>query len=336
MRFNRRSGFTLIELLVVIGIISILISLVLPAVQGAREAARRASCVNQLRQIGLALQTYHAAHDAYPNALYTRTLPNGWHYGGLYSIQAHLLPYLEQATLHNSINFAIGTWPEDTFKFAPTSEMAGYNRANDTARLTGLAIFLCPSDGGAFANTGNNYRACVGVGPANMTLAETPDSGNGMFPEIGTVTAAQVIDGLSHTVAFSERLRGSGRRDAFDPMRDLYSRQGLANNADQLLTACRASARFGSRDAYETCGRWWFWSGRERTLYNQAQTPNGSVPDCSYGGFVPAIDMATARSNHPGGVNVLMGDGSVRFIAESVNVHVWRGLGTRNGRELVD
>ena len=108
------------------------------------------------------------------------------------------------------------------------------------------------------------------------------------------------------------------------------------NTADQLLIACAIAARPGNAPGFVDSGRWWFWTGRERTLYNQAQVPNGSIPDCTYGGMTPMIDMATARSPHPGGVNVLMGDGSGRFVSDSIAQPVWRAFGTRNGGELVD
>jgi prepilin-type processing-associated H-X9-DG protein len=145
-----------------------------------------------------------------------------------------------------------------------------------------------------------------------------------------TVSPPQVADGLSNTVAFSERVKGSGG-SVLDPRRDVYTRRGIANTADQILMACRLSARQGVRDGYTISGDYWFWAGRERTLYNHAQTPNGSVPDCSYGGITPAIDMATARSFHQGGVHVLMCDGSVRFASNGVSLAAWRALGTRNG-----
>jgi prepilin-type processing-associated H-X9-DG protein len=146
---------------------------------------------------------------------------------------------------------------------------------------------------------------------------------------------SSVPDGLSHTVAFSERLRGSGHQPP-DPERDIFRRMGIANTADQLLMACRIAARPSNVPGYDDSGRWWFWSGRERTLYNHAQAPNGSIPDCTYGAVTPMIDMATARSRHPGGVNALMGDGSCRFVLDTIDQQVWRGLSTRNGGELVD
>ena len=330
-----KSAFTLIELLVCVGILSILVALLLPAVQSSREAARRAQCQNNLHQIGLALNSYIATNQCFPVVITTKSYSGGSRHYGIYSVQCRLLPYLDQAPLYNAINFQTGTFPIDTFYFVSPSLEQQLNAANTTVYHTGIGSFLCPSDGGPFAQTGNNYRGNTGVGPSGAPWAESPDSGNGLFPELGTITMSRVPDGLSHTVAFSERLRGSDRQPP-DPERDMFRRLGIVNTADQLLTACRIAARPSNTPGYPYNGQWWFWAGRERTLYNHAQVPNGSIPDCTYGAMTPMIDMATARSRHPGGVNVLMGDGSGRFIPDSIAQDVWRGLGMRNGGELVD
>ena len=334
-----RHGFSLIELMVVVGITSILAGLLLPAVQASREAARNAQCKNNLKQIGLALQAYISANQCFPTAITHRLSSPGKKYYGLYSPQCRLLPYLDQTPLYASINFDCGTWPPfgDSYKAGPPWEALELWKFNATAARTQIGLFLCPSDGGPFRSSGNNYRGNVGVGPMYQTWVETPDSGNGLFPEVGWVAISWVPDGLSHTLAFSERVRGSGSESRRDPERDLFPRLGGVHTADPLLIACRIAARPQSqRDGFVFSGRYWFWTGRERTLYNHAQTPNGSIPDCTYGALTPAIDMATARSRHPGGVNALMADGSVRFASSGIDQAVWRGLGTRNGRELVE
>lgn len=328
-------GFTLIEVLVCVGILSLLMALLLPAVQASREAARRIKCQNNLHQIGLSLHSYVSSHACFPPTITTFRLPNGSFYTGLYSLHSRLLPQLDQQPLYDAINFQTGTWPIDTFLVPPSNVELEMNSVNATIYHTGFNSFLCPSDRGPFSDTGNNYRGDTGVGPMGSTWAETPDSGNGLFPEGGLIRPSGVPDGLSHTVAFSERLRGSGLQPP-DAERDMFRRSGVVYTADQLLKACRIAARPWNTPGFSESGRWWFWTGRERTLFNQAQVPNGSIPDCTYGGMTPMIDMATARSTHPGGVNVLMGDGSCRFVLQTISQHSWRGLGTRNGGELVD
>jgi len=321
--------------MVVIGVVCVLIGMFLPAVQSSREAARRLQCQNNLHQIGLALHSYHASNNCFPPATTMGRLTDGSLYGGLYSVHARLLPDLDLVPLYNAINFQTGTWPTDTYLVATNGLQLRLDSVNRTAFGTSVGTFLCPTDGGSFSSTGNNYRGNTGVGPSFSQWAENPDSGNGVFPEIGMVSAARIPDGLSHTVAFSERLRGSGG-PKLDPERDIFRHSGVANTGDQILTACRIAARPSNGDGFVYSGRWWFWTGRERSLYSHAQVPNGSVPDCTYGGMTPMIDMVTARSRHPGGVNALMADGAGRFIPDSVAQEVWRGLGTRNGRELVD
>lgn len=338
-RQRRRAGFTLIELLVVVGIITILLATFLPAVQAGREASRRARCQGTLRQVGIALHSYLAVANCFPVSV-TTTRPvgkGGTFYLGFYSAHCRLLPYLDQGALYQAINFQTGTWPVDTFLGGPFGNSPRLNLANSTAYRSGVGVFLCPSDGGAFDATGNNYRGNTGVGPAPTTWAESPDSGNGLLPELDAIDPSRVSDGLSHTVAFSERLRGSGgATSAFDPERDVFQRQGVANTADQLLKGCLIAGRATNPGRYTSSGSYWFWAGRERTLYTHTQVPNGHVPDCTYGGMTPAIDMATARSHHPGGINVLLGDGSGRFVAETIAQPIWRGLGTRDGGEVVD
>ncbi len=330
---SRRAGFTLIEALVVLGLTAILTALLLPAVQAAREAARRARCSNNLRQIGLALHGYIRDNDWFPPSNMTNGRVG---YMGFYSVHSRLLPYLDQTTLFDSANFAIGTLPPNALGIASLgASEESRNAANATVAATVVDLFLCPSDGGLPGWAGNNYRGNVGIGPGAHTSAEFSDSGNGLFPEAAYVLAASVPDGFSHTAAFSERLRGSGRDDDPIPARDYYPWRTALFTADQLVHGCQAFARPGV-GAYVGGGSGWFWSGRERTLYNHAQAPNGSVPDCLAPSMYAALGMATARSLHPGGVNVLMADGSVRFVPESISQPVWRGLGSRNGSELVD
>jgi len=336
---RRSAGLTLIELLVVIGIVAILIALLLPAVQSARAAARRSACANNLRQMGLAIHGYMGDFSVFPPSIttrFTRYSPGGIYYG-LFSLHSRLLPYLDQVALYNAINFSVGTAPLDAVGAGiPSSRAQASAVYNATVFQTGLQVFLCPSDGGAFLDTGCSYRGNAGVGPFLSTSARHRDSGNGLLTDGGIVSVAYVPDGLSHTAACSERVRGTDQPNGLSPERDIFpTRYGSILTADEAVQACRIAARPGVA-AFTQSGRWWFWAGRERTLYIHAQAPNGRIPDCLRPGSFTAIGMVTARSLHPGGVNVLMGDGSLRFVGEGIALPVWRGLGTRNGGELVD
>jgi prepilin-type processing-associated H-X9-DG protein len=319
--------------LVVIGIITILAGMMLPAVMAAREAALRMKCQSNLRQIGLALHSYHLANGIFPLSI-TSTAK----YTGCFSIQSRFLPFCDHSALFNSINFDLGAIPLDVLHVPrPTLDRLGAGEmyaVNMTAINTSISTFLCPSDGGA-APCSTSYRANIGVGPDLLENAEFPDSGKGLFTEIHTTSPNRVPDGLSNTAAFSERLCGSrGNALALDPQRDSFTQFAPARTADQLLLACRISAREGA-DGFVHNGRWWFWGGRERTLYVHTQPPNGRVPDCITGSSITASGMATARSAHRGGVNVVMADGATRFATNSVSSGVWRAIGTRNGGEVV-
>jgi prepilin-type processing-associated H-X9-DG protein len=207
------------------------------------------------------------------------------------------------------------------------------NPMNATVYTARIGQFLCPSDQ-RWPDGGSNYRGNAGVGPVFHMSAEAPDSGNGLFPEVGLVTPGFVPDGLSQTAAFSERVIGAGREWPLRPDRDVFAQMPWAFTADEVLRACRISARPESMGGFPWSGRWWFWTGRERTLYAHAQPPNGRIPDCMYRSGIPSQGMVTARSRHPGGVNVVMGDGSVRFVTDGTAPAIWRALGSRNGRDI--
>ncbi len=333
-----RSGFTLIESLVVVSIIGLLVALVLPAVQSAREAARRAQCVNNLKQIGIALHNYEASNRSFPlnwrnpRIDPVRGLPHVIA-GHPYSALTRLLAHLDQQPLFASINFSVETYPinyGDAFPFP----------ANQTAYQTTLAVFLCPSDGASSPTTyGCNYRGNYGVGPFPATAPETYDSGNGFYSFPGVLGPQSFPDGLAHTVAYSERLRGTGEGSGLlAPARDfgniLVMYDCDMRSADYALR-CSQLAATRNFPSFRMAGFTWFYGDFECASYNHAQEPNGRIPDAidtsgTYAG------IATARSLHPGGVNSLMADGSVRFVKESIARQVWRGLGTRNGDELVE
>ena len=220
----RRTGFTLIELLVVIAIIAVLIGLLLPAVQSAREAARRAQCTNNLKQLGLAAHNYISTFQVLPfgkGGVYTVSVPGTAAYAR-WSAHSQLLLFIEQGNLFNSINFNLA--PETPGMAGDVAFMPPYqntNRENATASRTQVAAFLCPADAGPTVADwpgGNSYLgnmqtwACD-LGDNNPSTVSPTDTPQGIFYFQSSVRMAGITDGTSNTVFFSEKIRGTGQRD---------------------------------------------------------------------------------------------------------------------------
>jgi prepilin-type N-terminal cleavage/methylation domain-containing protein/prepilin-type processing-associated H-X9-DG protein len=359
-----RRGFTLIELLVVIAIIAVLIALLLPAVQAAREAARRMQCVNNLKQIGLGLHNYHTAHDCFPPASLNSRQSNGTLQGnGDFSAQFRMLPHMEQQAIYNTANFSICAFNDN----APVVGDA----MNSTASLTRLATFLCPSatppawvlTGGAF-----DWSAVNGIAPGNSYFASTGPSiehrygqaggpPNGMFFHNGPAVGVQsVTDGTSNTIAFGEWRIGSGDLNRISPQDLIFvgtfpggmsasvagSELVGPNNYSSLaawLTTCAASkTAAGARKKHTPLlGQSWAWALMTYSMGNTLQPPNSKFPNCSTHS-TSSVDypgVYTLSSFHPGGANVLMADGSVRFLKDSTNVNTVWGLGSRAQGEVI-
>jgi prepilin-type N-terminal cleavage/methylation domain-containing protein/prepilin-type processing-associated H-X9-DG protein len=304
---NRRPAFTLVELLVVIAVIGILMALLLPAVQFARESARRMSCANNLKQIGLALQNYHASCNNFPVAR------NPWPL--VHSSLSRLLPYCEQQELHNLVDYR-----------SPLS-----SPANMAASRIPINLFVCPSDSArgkvpGMLEAGSNYVANNGSGTIVYGLIA---SGDGVFTQT-SLGFRDLHDGSSNVVAFSESILGTGMATsgatAADPRHDLLE---LSGGSDTTPAACQA----GSGTWSGKRGGKWIDGHYGNTLYNHFYPPNATVWDCGNASGNKAL--CTARSYHPGGVDVLLCDGSVRFIPSSVHWGVWRALATRAGDEVV-
>jgi prepilin-type N-terminal cleavage/methylation domain-containing protein/prepilin-type processing-associated H-X9-DG protein len=367
MRQRARSGFTLIELLVVIAIIAVLIALLLPAVQAAREAARRAQCVNNLKQIGLALHNYHSANDVFPLGVSRYIIPGltGYNWDS-WSGHALMLGALEQTQLYNAANFLIGN-------NMPNS--AGFY-ANSTVTNTRISVFLCPSDpnagslavlrpaDGRMDTLDMNYVASAGTttnSPNNTayTNAWATSGSTGLFWWLISYGVRDCLDGTSNTVAFSEGLVTNGGSQSTPASIDNTwpgnsitgiggaggaAQQYDANqNAAAIITGLNAcSTAFANKTGINNLrGVFWEVGSVGMTMFNTIVPPNskqwrwGACRNTG-GGYPNDATFANASSLHRGGVNVLMADGSVRFIKDSINMQTWWSLGTRNGSEVLD
>jgi len=355
---RKSSGFTLIELLVVIAIIAVLIALLLPAVQSAREAARRAQCTNNLKQLGLAVHNYIQQNNVLPlQTMYPASADVSW--GWSYGWPLSLLPNIEQNTMFNAFNFATGL-----FGNSGTANFASLG--NTTVAYMQLGALICPSDGSRrkpqdpYGTT--NYVGNMG-GPGviqEMTGTIVPNgafiSGWGDAQNFGPIDLATVRDGTSQTALFSERLTGingspSIRVDSPDAKRAIFNsgtgggyHSGGAG-AVTFLQGCKAlpgtttSVISNGNGAYWLAAYPWHVAVSSYTHFGTPNSLSCQNPSTEYFGswltFVGPSHSAPPSSNHPSGANVCFTDGSVRFIKDQVNAQTWWALGTRNGGETV-
>lgn len=356
---HARLAFTLVELLVVIAVIGILVALLLPAVQAAREAARRAQCVNNLKQIGLGLHNYHATYNAFP-----LTTTGAEAYGsqcgsGFYSWLAMLLPFVEQSTLHDAIDFRqpmMDSCNQMSSSDYQSLSISGVH-LNARAAATVVPLYLCPSDfyrmtpvmGTANPAPGNYAanigwpRQCTGLNGQAAPLSKINGALGTLNPkhpdpwQEGRVTLASFTDGLSNTVAVAERLVSSAV---------VY--QDMAGTPVGLHSFCGGGGATRSLARWEsfcygvtypdpafsiTLGRAWI-SGWTLVGNTYMHVMPVNQRHCHiYGGEDNGMNIVTPGSRHPGGVNVVMSDGAVTFVSETVDQVVWWSAGSRNGGE---
>jgi len=330
---NRR-GFTLIELLVVIAIIAIIVALLLPAVQQAREAARRASCKNNLRQIGIALHNYQETNSRFPPSFVTTPEENAAGIGASWSIHGRLLPYLEQENAVDLIDLDID-WHAQVATGVTSQEMPGYHcpsDPNDQVRIRSGAPYVAPT------TYGFNMGSWMVYDPT------TGDSGDGAFVVNGSVHTGSFTDGTSNTLAAAEvKAYQSYVRNTSDP-------GPMVPSSPTYFATFAGSRKLGPVTAQNT-GHTVYPDGRvHHTGFTTVFTPNTIVP-YAYAGEAYDIDFSsqqegksdtrityaavTSRSYHVGVVHALLADGSARTINENLDLSVWQALGTRNGNELV-
>ncbi len=348
---NHHRGFTLIELLVVIAIIAVLIALLLPAVQAAREAARRAQCVNNMKQLGLAIHNYHDVYQCLPFGKgpdYMMIDPNAPVYAR-WSALSQILPYLEQTTLFNAINFSLPPDVPDLGGGGMNDMMPAYTSpgaANTTVTRVMISAFVCPSDAGGVPGwvastcySGNEGSWLCDACEATPSTVAPGDLPRGPFYNMSCVRLAGFTDGTSQTAMFSERRRGQGTPN---PRSDLFQ----MNNATSLAGTYQTCTSLNASMAMvftSSMGMAWAVGDMTCTTYNHVSTPNtrscaGTGMGMGMMGQDAMVNMAVQlppSSYHPGGVNLVIGDGSVRFVKDSINLNPWRSLSTRNGGEIL-
>lgn len=335
----RKRGFTLIELLVVIAIIAVLIALLLPAVQQAREAARRSTCKNNLKQFGIALHNYHEAFGLFPPA-HIRTWDGGTGVTGWrgWSVHAMLLPYMDQQPLYEQLEFrTYFDWADGAAPFP--------NSKNTTLRRTRIQAFLCPSDTtfpGSVERGNNNYAGSMG--PSLGQYVSPLGVRDGFFNFDVIVRMGDLRDGASNTTCMAEQLVGDNNNNAYtagDVVRNQAWPGGtttVTKPPQSMLDSYASQCVGGTSSHHSHGGRDWAIGMPAQTLFNTMAPPNYKGPTCqpcAGCGWMDSQGNFPARSRHSGGAHVMLGDGSVRFVSENIDLATWQNLGSIRGNETI-
>jgi prepilin-type N-terminal cleavage/methylation domain-containing protein/prepilin-type processing-associated H-X9-DG protein len=336
LTMRRRPAFTLIELLVVIAIIAVLIGLLVPAVQKVRAAAARLKCQNNLKQLGLAMHNYEGTVGSLP-PLYPGTAPGStaFNYKYTWSVFAQLNPYLEQTSIYNSMDLTQPMYDANNLITAQ----------NQFAVVQKVSLFLCPADRGVpvssaygVTNMGpTNYVVCHGSGLSGGGYG-SPIAGDGVFPAVTGVRITDISDGTSNTAAMSESILGDGAEISPTQPGDEKVAYKYLGYTGTLPSDANCGGSPPLWNGYNRRGFMWA-SGEARCVsYNHYYTPNSKSYDCIANDPTMtyiSVGYRAARSKHSGGVNVLLSDGSVRFVQDGISIQTWRSLSTRSGGEVL-
>ena len=337
---SRFRGFTLVELLVVIAIIGVLVALLLPAVQAARESARRTECLNNLKQLAVGTHNYHDTQNYFPAGRTTQDSAGRSMHS--WSAHARLLPYIEESAAFDLVDF----------RASPTL----------AAKTTHIDTFVCPSEvTDRMVNSGNgthqagwgrvNYKSCAGSDVGTMIGGSPPqEKNNGVFRTNEWIRFPDITDGTTHTCLFAEAVLGDGDVNVVEVPGDWLAIAMSNKTRKQVYDACVAlnpknlstdPALTGSSKQIAASGRNWVWGNYIPNRYNHVMPPN--TQSCGRFSGSSRMDASvndrggatTASSRHQGGINVALADGSARYIDERIQINVWWALGSINGGEPI-
>jgi prepilin-type N-terminal cleavage/methylation domain-containing protein len=359
MMQRRLRGFTLIELLVVIAIIAVLIALLLPAVQMAREAARRSQCKNNLKQIGLALHNYLDTHGVVPPSQRWFAHPGWWNpdgtaadstCSGMFSQKTFLLPFLDNGAIYNSINFSHRVGIGGFWDVGTCDNVNRFGLSNTTAAIQQIEVFMCPSETYASRwapNGPSSYSVNTGVPhgmiytPTGYRIDWTTESTGANYNTLPSswpdrpIGMRDFTDGTATTIAYGEIIHPRGPEYAVtDPRHTQFNGWGvLPDNLEGAVTACKQLTLSQQWWAGRR-GDAWVWGIFDADGINATMPPNSK--ECIWDTDWLDRALAPPMSYHSAGVNLLFMDGTVRFVSDNIDLKTWWALGTRNLQEKVD